>query len=83
MLPNRVEHVLADLGGGARGRSAGDDVPDLAAGQVGYIAGDCDVRIAVLDGDRELARWRPVLARLPGLKKIIVRDAAACPAGDR
>ena len=47
------------------------------------MAADCDARIAVLDGARELARWQPVLARLPGLKKIIVRDAAACPAGDQ
>ena len=37
----------------------------------------------MLDGARELARWQPVLAGLPGLKKIIVRDAAACPAGDQ
>ena len=32
----------------------------LAAGQIGYIAGDCDARIAVLDGAQELARWQPV-----------------------
>jgi long-chain acyl-CoA synthetase len=37
----------------------------------------------VLDGADQLARWEPVLDRLPGLKKIIVLDAAACPAGDR
>ena len=36
----------------------------------------------MLDGERELALWRPVLAALPGLKKVIVRDPAACPAGE-
>jgi len=46
------------------------------------VAGDCDARIAVVDGAGELARWQPVLAQLPGLKTIIVRDAAACPAGE-
>ena len=83
MLPNRVEHVLADLGVVHAGGVPVTFYPTLAADQVGYIAGDCDARIAVLDGARELARWQPVLARLPGLKKIIVRDAAVCPAGDQ
>ena len=83
MLPNRVEHVLADLGVVHAGGVPVTFYPTLAADQVGYIAGDCDARIAVLDGARELARWQPVLARLPRLKKIIVRDAAVCPAGDQ
>src|SRR5262249_42121660 len=48
-----------------------------------FVAGDCDARIAVLDGAAELARWQPVLAQLPGLQTIIVRNAGACPAGDR
>ena len=83
MLPNRVEHVLTDLGAVHAGGVPVTFYPTLAADQVRYIAGDCDARIAVLDGAPELARWQPVLARLPGLKKIIVRDAAACPAGDQ
>jgi long-chain acyl-CoA synthetase len=83
MLPNRVEHVLADLAVVHAGAVPVTFYPTLAADQVGYIADDCDARIAVLDGARELARWQPVLARLPGLKKIIVRDAAVCPAGGR
>jgi len=65
MLPNRVEHVLADLGVVHAGGVPVTFYPTLAADQVGYIAGDCDARIAVLDGARELARWQPVLARLP------------------
>jgi long-chain acyl-CoA synthetase len=83
MLPNRVEHVLADLGVVHAGGVPVTFYPTLAADQVGYIARDCDARIAVLDGARELARWQPVLARLPGLKKIVVRDAAVCPAGEQ
>ena len=62
-------------------RTAYDDVL-LAAEQIAYVAGNCDARIAVLDGASELARWQPVLSELPGLKKIIVIDAGACPAGD-
>jgi long-chain acyl-CoA synthetase len=55
----------------------------LAADQIAYVAGDCDARIAVLGGAAELVRWQQILDRLPGVKKIIVRDSAACPAGDQ
>jgi long-chain acyl-CoA synthetase len=82
MMPNRVEHVLADLGVMHAGGVAVTFYATLAPDQVRFVASDCDARIAVLDGEAELARWRPVLADLPGLKKIIVRDPAACPAGE-
>jgi long-chain acyl-CoA synthetase len=82
MLPNRVEHVLADLGVMHAGGVPVTFYATLAADQVRFVAGDCDARIAVLDGQAELDRWQPVLAELPGLKKIIVRDTAACPAGE-
>jgi long-chain acyl-CoA synthetase len=83
MMPNRVEHVLADFGAVHAGGVPVTFYATLAADQVGYMAANCGARIAVLDGAAELARWQPVLDSLPGLKKIIVRDAAACPAGDR
>ena len=83
MLPNRSEHVLADHAAVHAGGTPVTFYATLAAEQIAYVAGDCDARIAVLDGAAELARWQPVLDRLPGLVKIIVRDAAACPAGDR
>jgi long-chain acyl-CoA synthetase len=82
MLPNRLEHVLADLGVMHAGGVPVTFYATLAPEQVRFVAGDCGARIAVLDGEAELARWQPVLAELPGLKKVIVRDAAARPAGD-
>jgi long-chain acyl-CoA synthetase len=82
MLPNRMEHVLADLGAVHAGGVPVTLYATLAAEQVGFVAGDCGARIAVLDGAAELARWQPVLDRLPALKKIIVRDSAVCPPGD-
>ena len=81
MLPNRTEHVLADLAAVHAGGLATTFYATLAPEQIAFVAGDCDARMAVLDGAAELARWQPVLAQLPGLKTIIVRDAAACPAG--
>jgi long-chain acyl-CoA synthetase len=82
MLPNRVEHVLADLGAVHAGGVPVTLYATLAADQIAFIAGNCDARIAVLDGAAELARWQPLLPRLPGLTRVIVRDAAACPAGE-
>ncbi len=81
MLPNRVEHVLADLGALHAGGVPVTFYGTLAPDQVGYMAADCDARIAVLDGAAELARWQPLLAGLPGLTTVIVRDAAALPPG--
>jgi len=83
MLPNRAEHVLADFGAVHAGGVPVTFYATLAADQIAFMADDCDARIAVLDGAPELARWQPILAQLPGLKKIIVRDSAACPPGDR
>jgi long-subunit acyl-CoA synthetase (AMP-forming) len=83
MLPNRSEHVLADLGAVHAGGLGVTLYATLAPEQIAYVAGDCDARIAVLDGAAELARWQPILDQLPGIKKIIVRDPAACPAGDQ
>ena len=83
MMPNRAEHVLADLGAVHAGGIPVTFYATLAAEQVGFVAGDCDARIAVLDGADQLARWSPVLDRLPGLAKIIVRDGGACPPGDQ
>jgi long-chain acyl-CoA synthetase len=83
MLPNRSEHVLADLGAVHAGGLGVTLYATLAPEQIAYVAADCDARIAVLDGAAELARWRPVLDQLPGIKKVVVRDRAACPAGDR
>ncbi|MGN6174978.1 MAG: AMP-dependent synthetase/ligase [Streptosporangiaceae bacterium] len=83
MLPNRTEHVLADLAAMHAGGIPVTFYASLAADQIAYVAGDCDARIAVLDGAAELGRWQQILDRLPGLEKIVVRDPAACPAGDQ
>ena len=77
MLPNRIEHVLADQAVVHAGGVPVTFYATLATDQIKYVAADCDVRIAVLDGAAELARWEPLRADLPGLDKVIVRDAAA------
>jgi long-chain acyl-CoA synthetase len=83
MMPNRTEHVLADYGAVHAGGVPVTFYATLAAEQVAFVAGDCAARIAVLDGADQLARWQPVLSKLPALSTIIVRDASACPAGEQ
>jgi long-chain acyl-CoA synthetase len=83
MLPNRLEHALADQGVLHAGGVPVTFYATLAADQIAYVAGDCDARVAVIDGADELARWEPALAQLPALRRVIVRDAASCPADPR
>ena len=83
MLPNRSEHVRADLGAVHAGGLGVTLYATLSPEQIAFVARDCEARFAVLDGAAELARWHPILDQLPGIKTIIVRDPAACPAGDQ
>ena len=77
MLPNRMEHVLADQAVVHAGGVPVTFYATLAPDQIRYVAADCDVRMAVLDSMSELARWEPLLAGLPALRTVIVRDAMA------
>src|SRR5258708_29587939 len=79
MLPNRMEHVLADQAVLHAGGVPVTFYATLAPDQSRYAAADCDVRIAGLDGAARLDRWDPLLAGLPGLATATVRAAAACP----
>ncbi|MFI0368654.1 AMP-dependent synthetase/ligase [Actinomadura sp. 1N219] len=83
MMPNRSEHVLADLGAVHAGGIPTTVYATLAPDQIAFVAGHCSARYAVLDGKDQLDRWLPVLDRLPALRTVIVVDAAACPPGDR
>jgi long-chain acyl-CoA synthetase len=79
MLPNRVEHVLADLGVLHAGGVPVTFYASVSAEQIAFMAADCDAKIAVVDGAGEVARWQQALSRLPALHTVIVRDPAACP----
>ncbi|HXA63392.1 MAG TPA: AMP-binding protein, partial [Streptosporangiaceae bacterium] len=80
MMPNRSEHVLADLGAVHAGAVPTTVYATLAPDQVAYVAGNCAAVVAVLDGPDQLSRWQPVLDRLPALRKVIVLND--CPAGE-
>ncbi|MCW2948216.1 MAG: AMP-dependent synthetase and ligase [Actinoallomurus sp.] len=80
MMPNRTEHVLADLGTVHAGGTPTTLYATLAPEQVAYVAGDCAAKYAVLDGRDQLDRWLPVLSELPGLRRVIVLND--CPEGE-
>ncbi|GAB2830942.1 AMP-dependent synthetase/ligase [Actinoallomurus bryophytorum] len=79
MMPNRTEHVLADLGVVHAGGIPTTFYATLAPEQVAYVAADCTARYAVLDGPDQLERWRPILSQLPDLRAVIVLND--CPSG--
>ncbi|GAA0444187.1 long-chain acyl-CoA synthetase [Acrocarpospora corrugata] len=76
MMVNRSEHVLADLGAVHAGGVPVSVYSTFAPDQVSFVARDVGAKIVVLGGPRELARWEPVLAELPGITKIIMLEGA-------
>ncbi|GAB3213229.1 AMP-dependent synthetase/ligase [Marinactinospora thermotolerans] len=79
MLPNRAEHLLADLGAVHAGAVPLTVYATLAPEQIAYIAADCSAKVAVLDGTDQLACWEPILDRLPHLHTLVLRDPDAVP----
>lgn len=80
MLPNCADHLMADLGAVHAGAVPLSVYSTFAPDQIAYVAADCAATVAVLDGADELARWQPVLDRLPALRTVVLRDAAVLPA---
>ncbi|MEU8249591.1 long-chain fatty acid--CoA ligase [Nonomuraea sp. NPDC048916] len=81
MMVNRSEHVLADLGTVHAGGVGCTVYSTFASDQIAFVAGDVGAKFAVLGGAADLARWEPVLGRLPGLRKVIMLEGA--PADER
>ena len=74
MAGNRPEHVIADLGVVFAGAVPVSFYNTLAPPQVKYIADHCQARVAVLENDEYLDRWRQIRADLPALRQIVVME---------
>ncbi|MGW5683321.1 AMP-dependent synthetase/ligase [Nonomuraea sp. NPDC003754] len=81
MMVNRSEHVLADLGAVHAGGTSCSVYSTFAPDQIAFVADNVGARYAVLGGPADLARWEPVLDRLPDLRRIILLDGT--PSTDR
>jgi long-chain acyl-CoA synthetase len=73
MLPNRVEHVVADAAAVHAGCVPVSIYPTLASDQITEVAGACSPSVLVVESDADLARWRPALDS-SGIQLIIVLD---------
>ncbi|KIH98924.1 AMP-dependent synthetase [Streptomonospora alba] len=80
MLPNRSEHLVADMGAVHAGGVPLTVYATFAPEQVAFVADDCGASVAVLQGAAELERWRPALENLPHLHTVVLLDDDAVPA---
>jgi len=82
MASNRIEHVLADLGGLHAGATPMSIYNTLSPDQVAYIAGQSSPTLVIVETADHLARWESALAG-GGIRKVVVIDESARPEGDR
>ena len=76
MMANRPEHVIADIGTLLAGATPVSVYNTVTAEQVGYIAGNCDAKVAIVEDAAFLDRWLAVADDLPSLEHLIVVDAS-------
>jgi long-chain acyl-CoA synthetase len=73
MLPNRVEHVVADAAAVHAGCVPVSIYPTLSCEQIAEVAEACSPSVLVVESDTHLAQWRPALDS-SGIQLIIVLD---------
>jgi long-subunit acyl-CoA synthetase (AMP-forming) len=82
MSSRRPEHWISDLGAVHLGALPCSTYDTLSTEQIAYVAKHSATPVVVLEGAEQLARWIPALPELPNLRKIVVIDEDAIPAGD-
>ena len=76
MAKNRPEHLIADLGALHAGATPVSFYNTLAPEQIGYIAGHCEAKVAVVEGREFMQRWEKVKADLPALESVVLIEDA-------
>jgi long-chain acyl-CoA synthetase len=76
MATNRPEHVLADQGAVHAGATPTSFYFTLAPEQIGYVAGHCEAKVAVLEDRDTLKRWQELRDDLPALQYLVLLDGA-------
>lgn len=74
MSPSRPEHIIADLAATNLAAIPCTAYSTLSSEQIRYVVNHSAAPIAVVAGEEELTRWRPVLDELPALRHIIILD---------
>jgi long-chain acyl-CoA synthetase len=74
MLADRPEHRLIDAAAVHLGATTVAVRPTLGTDQLRLLARHGAAQLLVLAGPADLARWRPILPDLPGLRRIVLVD---------
>ena len=82
MAPSTPDHLIADLAATHLGAISCTAYATLSPEQISYVARHSGTPLVVLQGMDELKRWQQVLHELPALRRIVMIDAEAVPAGD-
>ncbi len=82
MAPSTPDHLIADLAATHLGAISCTAYATLSPEQISYVARHSASPVVVLQGMDELKRWQQVLHELPALRRIVMIDAEAVPAGD-
>ncbi|MFP2925040.1 AMP-dependent synthetase/ligase [Pyxidicoccus sp. 3LG] len=82
MMSSRPEHWVIDYAAAHLAAIPCTAYQTLSTEQIGYVARHSSATVVVLEGADEVSRWLPVLETLVSLKRVIVLDASAIPAGD-
>jgi long-chain acyl-CoA synthetase len=81
MATNRPEHVIADQGAVHAGATPSTFYFTLAPEQIGYCAGHCEAKVAVLEDRGMLKRWQELREGLPALRHLVVLEGAEDESG--
>src|SRR6266540_461171 len=82
MMSKRPEHWVVDLAATHLGAIPCTTYDTLSSEQIRFVARHSAAPVIVAEGADQLSRLLPVLADLPALRRVIVLDEDALPAGD-
>ncbi|PUA82132.1 AMP-dependent synthetase/ligase [Nocardioides currus] len=79
MATNRIEHMVADMGGVHAAATPMSIYNTLSPAQVAFIAGEARPKVVVVETQDHLDRWAQAL---DGVAKVVVLDPAVRPEGE-
>ncbi|GLX99671.1 MULTISPECIES: AMP-dependent synthetase/ligase [Actinoplanes] len=77
MMSSRPEHWLTDLAAVHLGAVPSTVYSTLSTQQLRYLAVHSRAEIIVLEGEAELARWTPILAETPRIRRVVIVDGSS------
>lgn len=82
MATNRIEHFVADMGAVHAAATPMSIYNTLSQDQVAFVAGESEPCVVILENADHLSRWEKAIAQTGTIRKVVLIDADAAPAGD-